>query len=134
MKAIRYSAHIQPDVRPRRCDGVCYQLFQDWKFKFEGVETVIPKRFKYDGATVPRWLWSITGFRPDGIGRAAALEHDWLYRDKKIVSMGGGVHIYSRRSADKHFEKRLIEYGYSWAEAKAQYLAVRWFGKKYWDS
>jgi hypothetical protein len=42
-------------------------------------EIRVPKGFKYDGASVPQFLWSLTGFTPDGLIRAGALIHDLLY-------------------------------------------------------
>lgn len=38
---------------------------------------VIPAGYRYDMASVPKWLWSI--FRPYNRGLLAFLIHDWLY-------------------------------------------------------
>ena len=38
----------------------------------------IPKGFTYDGASVPRLVWTLSGITPDGLIRAAALVHDFI--------------------------------------------------------
>ena len=45
----------------------------------------IPEGFVYDGATVPRWLWTLIGMTPDGLHRAAALMHDWMYAHRGFL-------------------------------------------------
>ena len=60
-----------------------YRLVEDyiyeWRVGSHGSRIKVPAGFISDGWSVPRWLWSVTGFRPDGIGRAAGLVHDYIY-------------------------------------------------------
>lgn len=61
-----------------------YELVEEYTYYWKDDEGVInritvPKGIKTDGATVPRFVWTFTGIRPDGLIRAAALVHDWIY-------------------------------------------------------
>lgn len=70
-----------------------YELVEDytyyWKIDGTHYRIHIPAGFKYDGASVPRFVWSIIGLLPDGLGRAAALVHDYLYVHKGALPKGG---------------------------------------------
>lgn len=57
-----------------------YTLAEDWWVEWRGRRFWLPVGFQSDGASVPRWAWSLSGLRPDGLIRAAALVHDALYR------------------------------------------------------
>ena len=72
----------QPDLRPYK-KGI-YRLHEEYSYttRFRGNLTltiIVNKGFQCDGVSVPRWLWSLSGIRPDGLMRAAALIHDALY-------------------------------------------------------
>ncbi len=82
----------------------------------------VPDGFKYDGASVPRPLWSISGIRPDGLIRAAALIHDFIYR------YAGWKGRYTRKEADILFRYIIREAGLGWWTAVRAYRAVRLFG------
>jgi hypothetical protein len=101
---------------------------------------VIPKGFEWDGASVPRFLWSLSGIRPDGLLRAAALVHDYIYRSK-----GRGVGwdretgnplgwLFTRKEADVLFYDMIREAGGGWWTAIRAYRAVRMFGWLAWKS
>lgn len=53
-----------------------------WDYKGHSRRLFVPSGYIYDGASVPRIFWSITGLRPDGAIRAASLAHDSLFRSK----------------------------------------------------
>ncbi|WP_170266319.1 DUF1353 domain-containing protein [Phaeocystidibacter luteus] len=98
--------------------------------------------FRYDGASVPRLLWSISGIRPDGLNRAASLVHDYIYVNKghihfKQVELcwhgewcsGQNIQI-SRSRCDRIFLEQLKEAGVKWVPRNLAYTAVRaagWF-------
>ncbi|MBI1268367.1 MAG: DUF1353 domain-containing protein [Cryomorphaceae bacterium] len=131
----------QPDIRPISEGG--YRLEQDYIYSDRsGVTTldivtfVVKKGFEYDGASVPRALWSVTGISPDGLNRAAALIHDYIYVAKGNVLIYAGaikcaLHI-TRAQADRLFLDMLKKSGVGWRSRHTQYLAVRLFGWVYW--
>lgn len=81
---------------------------------------MIPAGFRFDGASIPRWAWSILGLHPwHPRVRRAALYHDFMY------SKG------YKKTADKGFKSLLKEDGCNQFQYMACYIAVRLFGRKY---
>jgi len=97
-------------------------------------QIIVPLGFQWDGASVPRFLWSLSGIRPDGLVRAAALVHDYLYRKPKSGNVGGSYKIFTRKEADVLFRDMIREAGGSWWTASKAYWAVRAFGWMAWKS
>lgn len=101
---------------------------------------IVPAGFTYDGASVPRLLWTLTGIRPDGLIRAAALVHDWLYFYEGRLPPGSFQYLnaqgqwenvigrWSRRDADRLFGRMLREAGVARRRRRWAYRAVRAFG------
>lgn len=104
---------IQPDNRP--IGQNCYLLCEKFEYNNGDYCVEIPEGFINDGASVPRWAWSIVGLTPDGLLRAAAIVHDFHYR----------FGIGTRKFADQLFYSMLIEYGVNKVRAKLAYAAVR---------
>lgn len=111
-----------------------YELVKDYEFaiKVDGdiIMFKIPRRFTYDGASVPRALWSVLGMSRDGLHRAAALIHDWLYVNRGQVK--GDGFSYNREFADKMFYELLLYLGESRWRAWIAYKGVRLFGGRFW--
>lgn len=84
----------------------------------------VPAGFEYDGASIPRFAWSIIGspFAPEFM--TAALFHDWLYH----------THQLSREEADSVLYKLLRENGVGAVKASTIHRAVRMFGGAYWPN
>lgn len=141
----------QPDIIPKK--GGFYVLDEDYSYTFQRkdeVHTIIVRHgFKYDGASVPRWLWSITGILPDGIIRPAALIHDAVYHYKGRLPMVPGEHVqlmsfrqikawsgeppkFSRKEADKLFLDIMELAGVGKTKRTMAYLAVRLAGWTVW--
>lgn len=144
-----------PDSRP--ISDTLYQLFDDyryiWELKVKEVDgnfkqiqnrITIPSGFRYDGASVPRIFWTLTGIKPDGLQRAAALVHDMIYVQKgdlpegmqeQEVSPGSWKPTYgkwSRYDADRLFRRMLLRAGMKKGRVKMMYFAVRAAGWTYW--
>lgn len=114
----------QPDIRP--ISKGQYKLYEDYYYSYKlGDKTTyggIPKGFIYDGASVPRILWSVLGMSPDGLGRPAFLIHDFMYDKQKK----------SRKFADDLFYEVLLYVGESRWRAWTAYKGVRLFGGRVW--
>jgi len=87
-------------------------------------EVVVPKGFESDGASIPRFAWSIVGHPFSGY-LPAAVVHDYLYRQ-------GSEPDCSRREADKVLADLMRCLGYSWVKSKTFYLSVRAGGWRSW--
>ena len=103
-----------------------YVLSEDYTYRFGGCDITVPEGFIWDGASAP----IRSGIRKDGLIRAAALIHDYLYRN------GGRIAprvVLSRKQVDGLFRMMMREAGMSWWKAKKAYLAVQWFGWLAWN-
>lgn len=115
----------QPDIRPVKESNDLYELQHDYVFDFIGTNFVIKKGFRYDGASYAALL-----FQRDGIHRAAALVHDYLYVHKGDV----GGYIYTRKQADKKFKDMLIAAGLKSWHVWLAHKSVRALGWIWWNS
>jgi len=104
--------------------------------------------FLFDGASVPRLLWTCTGITPAGLISAAALIHDALYRRRGQLPYGwlyerpAGVQgwcavdvrkaRYTRKTADKLFARIMREAGVARAQRRRAYWGVRVAGWWAW--
>ena len=106
--------------------GGKYRLAYTYRYYGDGYTIIVPVGTITDGASVPRCLWSISGIMPDGLIRAGALLHDYLYGNGGIVP--GCTKRFSRKEADLLFYHVNREAGCSWWTSIRAYRAVRWFG------
>lgn len=107
-----------------------YELFEvpvDFEYhvgKEDSGEVVrIPKGFITDGASIPKFAWSIIG-GPLGRYAAAAVVHDYLYHKK----------IYSRSKADAIFLEAMGVLKVPWWKRRTMWLAVRMAGWIPWGN
>lgn len=115
----------QPDIRPVKENGDLYELQED--YTYHGI--TVPKGFRYDGASVPRLALTPFGFQRDGIHRAAALVHDWMYAKRGRIEEHNR---YSREDADRIFREMLIGSGVKNWHVAIAYAFVRAFGWIVW--
>lgn len=104
---------------------------------------IVPKGLIYDGASVPRVAWTLSGILPDGLLRAGALVHDYLYMNRgslppqyfrKLVqgNWQDCTEIFSRRQCDRLFAQILKEADYPAWKITLAYWAIRTFGWYAW--
>ena len=106
------------------------ELVEDYPVCIEGENFIIPKGFKFDGASVPRALWSITGICPFGYVLPAAIIHDWIYTQKGKIDENIS---YTRKQADEIFVQHLIDLDLINPIFEGGYRAVlRVFGTPRW--
>lgn len=72
----------------------------------------------FDGASIPRSLWTIAGSPYAGDYRRAAVVHDQACKDHPREGPG-------RRDGDRMFMRACMAGGCSWSQSKMMYLAVR---------
>ena len=93
--------------------------------KKKGGDTiVVPAGFITDGASIPRFAWSIIGGPMSGKYVAAAILHDWLYH----------IQTFSRKKSDLIFLKAMAVLGVTRLKRKTIYWAVRIGGRWAWNS
>lgn len=137
---------IQPDISPLPRNR--YILDNDFEYVWisKGItyKIIVPKNFIYDGASIPRFLWSISGIMPDGIHRAASLIHDYIYHfegrmPKNTLYLSDGENNWveyrnkiSRKDCDMLFYVMLKEYKVNLIRSNLMYYIVRVFGYFFW--
>ncbi|WP_232289498.1 DUF1353 domain-containing protein [Verrucomicrobium spinosum] len=150
------SSPTQPILIPVRIpgEGSWYRLIRPWRYVWDLPDgtrqcLVVPRGFCLDGASVPRLLWTLTGITPDGLHRAAAVAHDYLYRHAgklpagvhRVLSPGVGwetagwkdaAHVWTREEADRLFARLLRECGVGKRRRRIMYLGVRLGGWMSW--
>lgn len=143
MKVLNFT---QPLNRPIKSHGRKYRLEKDWQCYWEenGIryKLHIPEGFEYDGASVPRILWSISDLTPDGVVRGPATLHDKIYEEQG--RMGSNLYylkdgswrvcdrVFTRKEADKLFRAFMKEAGVGATTRWRAYWAVRLFGGRAW--
>lgn len=110
---------IPPDYR-------LYEVQIDFEYHIgkegSGEIVKVPKGFITDGASIPKFAWSIIG-GPLGKYAPAAIVHDILY-------VRG---TYTRRKTDGIFLEAMKVLGVFWLKRRTMWLAVRMFGFRPWN-
>ena len=94
------------------------RLTEDFCFYYNGKAYWIPAGFTWDGASIPRAVWSIIGAPSEPDFWAATLVHDWVYL----------THIFSRAETDEALFQILGESDVSLWRRRCIWAAVRAFG------
>lgn len=83
---------------------------------------VVPRGFRSDGMSVPRFLWRWLGASVCSVTLAPSIVHDWLY----------STHIVTRKVADGWYRRQLRANGYSFSKSWTVWLGLRLFGASHW--
>ena len=98
-------------------------LLEDVTVEVLGYSITVKKGFDFDGASIPKWLWSIYGSPLNGDYVVASLIHDGLYASQKV----------SKKVSDKIFLDVMKQSNVGYIKRTSMYLAVKLFGGKAWD-
>ena len=84
-------------------------LIEDWKYKIDDKEYIIPKGFQFDGASIPKFLR--TFFSPVGVLLIGGLVHDYMYKYAcmKRTDKKGSLMLVDQKKADEIFRDINIE-------------------------
>jgi len=90
---------------------------------------IIPEGFHFDGASIPRFCWTIIGVEPFGRIVGAAILHDLCYCNLGNVRLKDGTWVtISEREADETFYERAKQCELNWLQSRLVRRAVIWFG------
>lgn len=103
-------------------DDNVFILFEDVVVESLGYNITVKKGFDFDGASIPKWLWSIYGSPLNGNYVVASLIHDGLYASQKV----------SKSVSDKIFLDVMKQSNVGYIKRTSMYLAVKMFGGKDW--
>lgn len=106
-------------ISPRSKENI-WVVDEAFSYIFEdlGIRITIPKDFKTDGASIPRFLWRVLGhpFEPK-VARAAVV-HDFLYSKECTLNI-------DRKKADRVFKAILKQDGVNTIKRTLLYFGVR---------
>lgn len=118
-----------------------YEWFEpDGKYSF-----TVPAGFPFDGASVPRICWTLTGILPTGAHMGAAALHDYTYQRRgrlirdELKRYENGVWlpmsaVWDRKQCDDMFYQVMQDAGATPWKAWAMWKSVRLFGSNAWNS
>ena len=88
-----------------------WELAKDWKYSINGQDFVIPKGFKFDGASIPKFLH--TWLSPTGVLLMGGLVHDYAYKYATLKRVAGSdsktMGTINQKKADQIFRDINIE-------------------------
>ena len=116
---MRYSKKVTLTFNGRKL----VELSEDLHIKSSKGHFVIPKGFKTDLASVPRFLWWFIA-PTDWFILVPAIMHDWLYREQ----------IFTRKESDGLFLEKMRDFHGGFIKRYLAWLAVRVFAQKPWNS
>jgi hypothetical protein len=88
-----------------------WEVADDWAFKIDGEWYVIPQGFRFDGASIPKFLH--TWLSPTGVLLMGGLVHDYAYKYATLMKSGQretmGTNALNQKRADQIFRDINIE-------------------------
>jgi len=86
-----------------------WKLTKDWKYRYNGIEFIIPAGFQFDGASIPKFLR--TFFSPVGVLLVGGLVHDYMYKYAcmKRTASKESLMLVDQKKADEIFRDINIE-------------------------
>jgi len=99
---------------------------------------LIPKGFKCDHASIPRFLWGI--ICPQDLSDEAPVTHDYLYAHAGTTTPyylgenhSSGAKVFSKEEADKIFDRIMRREKVQTWKRRAAYIAVNYLGESTWN-
>ena len=109
-------------LKVQRLGENAWELLEDFTLATDKYIVTVKKGFDFDGASIPKALWSVIGSPMDGKYVPGAVIHDGLYASG----------IISRSEADEVFLDLMSLDGVGYAKRYAMYWAVRSCGGIAW--
>jgi hypothetical protein len=76
---VKIKAAIDAPISVNLFDGPPFETVCEIMYCINGEHRIVPAGFAFDGATIPRFLWSLAGFSPlDRDTLLSSCIHDWL--------------------------------------------------------
>lgn len=127
---LRLEALTPEELRARKSKRMIWRLLEPFTYhssKFGSIH--IPAGFEWDGASVPRILWSYLDPEDPCVLRAS-LVHDWLYSIAGRFALRAPL---TRENSDEVFREVMILDDARPRQAAVAFWVVRAFGGSHWD-
>ena len=87
-----------------------WRVVEEWEYELpDGTTAVIPKNFKFDGASIPRMFWAILS--PTGLLLIPGLIHDYSYKYNTLLTRNpdGSLENYAKMSGRREWDQLFRE-------------------------
>ena len=110
-----------------------WEIVKDFDFQIEGKKYVIPAGFKFDGASIPKFLH--TFLSPVGVLLIGGLVHDYAYKYQTLLMLNkkDTMGVISQKRADEIFRDINIEVNGFYLMNYLAYWSLRLGGFMAWN-
>ena len=109
-----------------------WEIAKDFNYELNGEKYVIPKGFKFDGASIPKFLH--TFLSPVGVLLIGGLVHDYAYKYETLLKHGKKetLGVISQKRADEIFRDINIDVNGFYLMNQLAYISLRLGGFLAW--
>ena len=108
-----------------------WEIAEDFEYELNGTKYVIPAGFKFDGASIPKFLH--TFLSPVGVLLLGGLVHDYAYKYAALQPKKGELLLLDQKKADEIFRDINIEINGFYFMNYLAYWSLRLGGFMAWN-
>ena len=108
-----------------------WEIANDFEYELNGTKYVIPAGFKFDGASIPKFLH--TFLSPVGVLLLGGLVHDYAYKYAALKPKKGAVLLLDQKKSDEIFRDINIEINGFYFMNYLAYWSLRLGGFMAWN-
>ena len=108
-----------------------WEIAKDFEYEINGTKYVIPSGFKFDGASIPKFLH--TFLSPVGVLLLGGLVHDYAYKYAALLPKKGELLLLDQKKADEIFRDINIEINGFYFMNYLAYWSLRLGGFMAWN-
>ena len=108
-----------------------WEIANDFEYELNGTKYVIPAGFKFDGASIPKFLH--TFLSPVGVLLLGGLVHDYAYKYAALKPKKGAVLLLDQKKSDQIFRDINIEINGFYFMNYLAYWSLRLGGFMAWN-
>ena len=108
-----------------------WEIANDFEYELNGTKYIIPSGFKFDGASIPKFLH--TFLSPVGVLLLGGLVHDYAYKYAALQPKKGALLLLDQKKADEIFRDINIEINGFYFMNYLAYWSLRLGGFMAWN-
>ena len=108
-----------------------WEIAKDFEYELNGTKYIIPSGFKFDGASIPKFLH--TFLSPVGVFLLGGLVHDYAYKYAALQPKKGALLLLDQKKADEIFRDINIEINGFYFMNYLAYWSLRLGGFMAWN-
>ena len=108
-----------------------WEIAKDFEYELNGTKYIIPSGFKFDGASIPKFLH--TFLSPVGVLLLGGLVHDYAYKYAALLPKKGELLLLDQKKADEIFRDINIEINGFYFMNYLAYWSLRLGGFMAWN-